>query len=97
MFLPAKTLDKVKFVKKGDEEEMAAEFDVEDLEKKYGGNLQDLEAPFWPPVAKKGQLLMDKKYREEKKIDEFYVLGPEEDNIILSQNILNTSVLNVSK
>jgi hypothetical protein len=97
--LPAKTLDKVRFIKEGEEDQMAAEFDVTDLQKRYGGQKENIEAPFWPPKGAEGLDLVNKKYCAEKDIKEFYVLGPEEDGLFLSgdSDLLNASVINLSK
>jgi hypothetical protein len=97
--LPAKTLDKVRFIKKGEEDQMAEEFDVTDLQKRYGGQKENIEAPFWPPKGAEGLDLVNKKYCAEKDIKQFYVLGPEEDRLFLSgdADLLNASILNNSK
>jgi hypothetical protein len=78
---------------------MAAEFDITDLQKRYGGQKENCEAPFWPPKGAEGQDLVNKKYCAEKDIQEFYVLGPEEDGLFLSgdADLLNASILNISK
>ena len=79
---------------------MAEGFDVDDLQKKYGGNKENIVEPFWPPSAKTGDKLVDAKYMAEHDIKQFYVFGPAEDGIFLtgdSNNPNNSSILNMSK
>ncbi len=60
--LPAKTLDKVRFIKEGEEDQTAAEFDVTDLQIRYGVQTENIDAPFWPPQVDEGLVLVNKQY-----------------------------------
>ena len=82
VFVPKKTLERVKFVENGKERDFAEGQDFDDLQERYGGNLPNIEENFWPPRAKIGTKGMTTEYMEENNIKEFLATGPE-DHLIL--------------
>lgn len=73
-FMPKKTLEKVKFVEDGKEKNFTDDFDLDDLQQQYGGNVPDITENFWPPQNNRKDLVpMNKKYMEENNIKEFHV------------------------
>ena len=100
MFIPAKTLEKVKFVDKGKEREFAQELDADYLEEKFGGNLPDV-IDYWPPQPKRGCPGIDMNYIAKNDTQIFNILGPTGDKVIFQADPdlkggLNDSKLNNS-
>lgn len=75
--VPARTLEKVRVVDKGKENEIANKhFDLDSLEEKFGGNLPN-NTVFWPPRPERNGIT--KEYIEKKNLTLFNIFGKDED------------------
>lgn len=72
VLLPEKTKKRIKFVASGEEKEVAAEMDPEDLQVKFGGNKPNY-VNYWPPVPKRGVNPMTKTELVNRGIDPFSI------------------------
>ena len=81
VFLPKKTLERVRFVEKKKEREYASDLDLDDLQAKYGGNVPNLEENFWPPNQKAGVVGVTHQFMKQNNIKEFTILGADDYKI----------------
>ena len=96
-------MTKVKFVEVGNEIIVREDLDPEELEKKYGGNMENITTNWWPPKPSKGKI-MDFNNLVEMDLQVYFILGKEEDlklfpadfnlNASISKIELNRSKLN---
>ena len=75
--VPARTLTRVKVFDKGKETDMIKDFyDLDILEKKFGGNLPN-KTTFWPPTPEPNFITAN--YIKKKNLELFYIFGKEND------------------
>ena len=76
--IPEKTQGKVIFVKQGEEKILCDHMCADSLEKRYGGNLENITGDFWPPPEPK-EHAVTRRYLAEKKIPVFWLVDNETD------------------
>lgn len=79
--MPAKTLERVRFIKKGEESKMLEILNPDELEVRFGGNYPDIsQGEFWPPRNYSKGPLCTYEYMSQNNISSFTILGEEDQN-----------------